>query len=319
MNPLRPPHPATVKNPPRIALAALCFLFATRAAPMPCSAQETATPAPVLAASPPVTPTAPPASTAAPSPAATPDPWVGGRLLRFTFDGQPCFLVQPLVPAPGNPWIWRPEFFGVYAQADQALVKKGYHVAYIHGENSFGAPAALDRMDRFYDYLRATYQLAPKVVLEGLSRGGLYAFNWAARHPDRVASLYVDAPVCDFKSWPAPYGHGRGSPADWERCKSVYGFATDAEALAYPLNPVDNLRPLAAAHLPIIAVGGDSDRTVPMEENILIVEARYRALGGVIKVIVKPGGDHHPHSLVDPTPIVDFILAHAASPPVAPR
>ncbi len=274
---------------PRPALAALCLLLLGPGLTARCPAQEqNVSPAPSPAGS--ALPTAAGPSAPVPSPTATPDPWVGGRLLKFEIDGHACSLVQPLQPSPGNPWIWRPEFFGVYAQADQALVKKGYHVAYIHGDNSFGAPAALDRMDKFYDYLMTTYHLAPRAVLEGLSRGGLYAFNWAARHPDRVAALYVDAPVCDFKSWPAPFGHGEHSPADWERCKSVYGFATDAEALAYPLNPVDNLRPLAAAHLPIIAVAGDSDRTVPMEENILIVEARYRALGGVIKVIVKPGG-----------------------------
>ena len=297
-------------NTLRRAAASLCILLLAPGSSIPGLAQETAAPTP--------SPTAAPSATASPSPAPTPDVWAGGRLLDFKIEGHRCFLVQPLEPAPGNPWIWRTEFFGVYPQVDQALVKKGYHVAYIHGENSFGAPVALDRMDKFYDYLLATYHLAPKVVLEGLSRGGLYAFNWAARHPDRVASLYVDAPVCDFKSWPAPFGHGERAPADWERCKSVYGFASDAEALAYPSNPVDNLRPLAAAHLPIIAVAGDSDRTVPMEENILIVEARYRELGGVIKIIVKPGGGHHPHSLTDPTPIVDFILAHAVPPPGSP-
>ena len=27
-----------------------------------------------------------------------------------------------------------------------------------------------------------------------------------------------------------------------------------------------------------------------------------------VEVIIKPGNDHHPHSLPDPKPIVDFIL-----------
>jgi len=40
-----------------------------------------------------------------------------------------------------------------------------------------------------------------------------------------------------------------------------------------------------------------------MDENILIVEKRYRELGGdEIKLIVKPGMKHHPHSLVDRLP-----------------
>ena len=34
-------------------------------------------------------------------------------------------------------------------------------------------------------------------------------------------------------------------------------------------------------------------------------------MGGKIEVIVKPGVDHHPHSLKDPKPIVDFLMNNA--------
>jgi hypothetical protein len=43
-------------------------------------------------------------------------------------------------------------------------------------------------------------------------------------------------------------------------------------------------------------------------ENTAIAEKRYLELGGTIKVIHKPGVGHHPHSLKDPTPLVDFVL-----------
>ncbi|HEY9248697.1 MAG TPA: alpha/beta hydrolase, partial [Rariglobus sp.] len=78
-------------------------------------------------------------------------------------------------------------------------------------------------------------------------------------------------------------------------------------------NPVDNLAPLAAAKIPIVAVAGDADKTVPFAENIGLVETRYRDLGGEIQVVVKPGGGHHPHSLADPTPVVNFLLKHRAA------
>jgi hypothetical protein len=51
---------------------------------------------------------------------------------------------------------------------------------------------------------------------------------------------------------------------------------------------------------------------VPFEENTRVLEARYKALAGEIMVIVKPGVDHHPHSLRDPAPIVQFLLKHRA-------
>ena len=136
-------------------------------------------------------------------------------------------------------------------------------------------------MDAFYAVLTRDHGLSSKTVLEGVSRGGLFAFNWAARHPDQVASIYADAPVLDFKSWPAGKGKGQGSPDDWQQLLKVYGF-TEEQALAYPLNPVDNLAPLATAKIPILSVCGGADQTVPYEENTKIAEERYRKLGGEI-------------------------------------
>ncbi|MEI8037152.1 MAG: GDSL-type esterase/lipase family protein [Verrucomicrobiota bacterium] len=244
-----------------------------------------------------------------PVPAMVRSQWQGYQRLDFLVADRPCLLVIPKTPAPGNPWIWRTEFFGAFPAADEALLGKGYHVAYMNVENMYGAPVAMALMNQYYAHLTTTCQLSRKVVVEGFSRGGLFAFNWAALNPAKVACLYVDAPVCDFKSWPGGKGKGKGSPANWEGCLKVYGL-TEEQALAYQLNPVDNLKPLAAAKIPVIAVCGDADDVVPIAENIQVVEKRYRELGGEIKVIVKPGVGHHPHSLADPQPIVDFILAH---------
>jgi len=238
--------------------------------------------------------------------------WSGYARLDFIVDSRACILVSPPNPAAGKPWIWRTEFFGAWPQADIALLAKGYHVAYMDVQNMYGAPVGLDHMDQFYRFILEKYQLSSKVVLEGFSRGGLFAFNWAARHPDRVACLYVDAPVCDFKSWPAGKGHGTGSPGDWAACMRVYGL-TEEQAMSYPLNPIDHLKPLAEAKISIFGVCGDADPVVPMDENLAIVEKRYRDLGGDIQVIVKPGVGHHPHSLSDPRPIVDFVVSHCGT------
>ena len=239
--------------------------------------------------------------------------WFGYERLDFTVNGRAGLVVRPKAPAPGSPWIWRTEFFGHEPQADIALLGRGFHVAYVDVQNLYGAPIALQHMDRFYAQVTRLYRLSPKPLLEGFSRGGLFAFNWAALHPDRVAGLYVDAPVCDFKSWPGGKGIGPGSPSDWQALLKVYGF-TEQQALAYDKTPVDNLAPLAKAKIPILAVIGDADETVPVSENINLVEKRYQALGGDIRIIHKPGGKHHPHSLTNPAPIVDFaILSTAAS------
>jgi pimeloyl-ACP methyl ester carboxylesterase len=232
--------------------------------------------------------------------------WYRYNRIDFRIDGKDCLVVFPKERTKGNPWIWRMRFFGNQPQADIAMLEKGYCIAFMDLKDMYGSPLALDYMDKFYSYLSKKYKLNTRMVLEGFSRGGLFAFNWAARHPDSVACMYVDAPVCDFKSWPAGLGKSKGSANDWEKLKKVYGL-TEKEALQYKFNPVDNLAPLVKADIPIISVYGDSDKIVPVNENIGIVETRYKKLGGRIEVIIKHNAGHHPHSLKDPSPIVNFI------------
>lgn len=58
-------------------------------------------------------------------------------------------------------------------------------------------------------------------------------------------------------------------------------------------------------------VSGDADEAVDVQKNLGLLEQRYRAAGGLIEVVIKPGGKRRPHSLEDPAPIVNFILQHA--------
>lgn len=238
---------------------------------------------------------------------ATESQWNGIKKLDFRVADRSCLLIVPDTPLPGNPWIWRTEFFGAFPAADIALAKRGVHVGYIDMQDMYGAPPSMKLMDAYYNYVKRQYKLSPKPVLEGFSRGGLFAFNWAAKNPQKVSALYVDAPVCDFRSWPGGKGKGVGSPADWERLCKVYKM-TPEQAMKSKLAPIDNLAPIAKAKIPILAVVGDADNVVPVEENTAIVEERYTKLGGVMKVIHKPGVNHHPHSLEDVTPIVEFVL-----------
>ncbi len=248
------------------------------------------------------------------APATSPhDTWHGFAKEEWTWNGRACLLVRPKVPAQLRPWVWRTEFFGHEPQADIALLERGFHLAYIDVQNMYGSPLAMRHMTSFYEQLTREYSLSQRVVLEGFSRGGLFALNWAIAHPDKVSCLYLDAPVCDFKSWPAGMGAGAGSPDDWEKCKAVYGL-TEEQTVEYAGGPLDNLQALAQAQIPILCVCGAADTIVPMKENTDVLEERYRALGGPIKVIAKPDCEHHPHSLEDPTPIVEFVMANAANP-----
>jgi pimeloyl-ACP methyl ester carboxylesterase len=238
--------------------------------------------------------------------------WHGFTRYDFQVDGKPVLVVAPRRESPGRPWLWHGEFFGHRPAPDIELLKRGFHVVYMSVPDLLGGPPAVEHWNKFYDELTGKYGFAKKAALVGLSRGGLYCYNWAAANPEKVACIYGDAPVCDFKSWPGGRGKGKGSPRDWQLVLRVYGFADDAAALAYAKNPVDNLAPLAAAKVPLLHVYGDADDVVPWDENTGKLAENYRKLGGEITLIAKPGVGHHPHGLDDSTPIVEFIAKHAA-------
>jgi pimeloyl-ACP methyl ester carboxylesterase len=235
--------------------------------------------------------------------------WHGFNRFDFEMNSHKCIVVTPNNAAADNPWVWRARFFGHEPQADIALLNHGFHVVYCDVANLFGSPTAVARWNAFYEFLTTEHDFSRKVALEGMSRGGLIIYNWAAANPEKVACIYGDAPVCDFKSWPGGKGTGKGSDAAWKQCLAAYGF-TLKQALEFEGNPLDNLQPLAKANIPLLNVVGDADEVVPVSENTAILAKRYRELGGSIQVIGKPGIGHHPHSLNDPTPIVEFIIRY---------
>lgn len=230
----------------------------------------------------------------------------------FSFDGKPAIVVVPKQAAEGKPWIWRARFFGHKPEVDLALLEKGFHLVHLDTANLFGGPEAMTRWSKFYDFLVNEHGLAKKAALEGLSRGGLFVFNWASENPDKVACIYADAPVCDIKSWPFGMGQGSGSPTVEEDCLKAWGI-TREQLAEFKGNPIDRLEPIAKAGIPIFCVCGGADEVVPINENTRILEQRFLALGGRIQVIVKPNCGHHPHGLEDPTPIIDFILKETAA------
>ena len=237
------------------------------------------------------------------------DDWKGYQRINFTAGGRQSFLVRPKEAQPGRPWIWRAEFPGAFDQADMALLEAGWHLAYHCVSDRYGCPSSIDDMKEFFDTVVPAFDLHPKTVLFGFSRGGLYACNYALRHPEDVAALYLDAPVLDIRSWPGGLGCGDGDPDCWAQCKALYGL-TDDSAPGFAQNPLDQAARLAACGIPVVGVAGLADTTVPYSENLQRFTPRFRAAGGKIRVIEKPGCAHHPHSLEDPEPVVSFIEKH---------
>lgn len=234
--------------------------------------------------------------------------WNGFDRYDFSAGGPTISVIVPRDPLPGRLWAWKGEFLDAFPGTEIALLQRGVHIVYLSVPNLLGAPAAVQHWNQCYAQLTTKHGMAQRPALIALSRAGLYCYNWSIANPEKVACLYADAAVCDFKSWPGGKGKGKGSAGDWALVLEKYGFKSEAEALAYTGNPIDNLAPLAQAHVPLFHVYGDADDVVPWDENTGIVAERYKKLGGEITLIGKPGVGHHPHGLKDPTPVVEFIL-----------
>lgn len=231
----------------------------------------------------------------------------GYRGYLFNDNGVEYYIVRPRGVAQGNPWIWRARFWGHEPQVEIELLERGFHLTYCDVSNLYGANEAVKRWDRFYA-LAIQAGLHEKVVLEGMSRGGLIIYNWAAANVEKVACLYADAPVMDFKSWPMGKGTSPRSEIDTEQLLSAYGFRSEEEALKWKGNPIDHAATLAKAGIPMLHVVGEEDEDVPVSENTALFAQRLAAHHYKLNVISKPGVGHHPHSLNDPEPIVRFIL-----------
>jgi lysophospholipase L1-like esterase len=148
----------------------------------------------------------------------------------------------------------------------------------------------------------SAFGLSPKPALEGVSRGGLFVYNWAVRNPEKVSAIYCESPVCDIKSWP------RGkSEKDWSQLLESYGF-TESQALGWKGNPVDYAERL---RIPALHIVNERDRIVPPRENTAIFASRY---GGPITVHHNASGPEtlsgHHFPLDDVSMPVNFLLKH---------
>jgi sialidase-1 len=240
--------------------------------------------------------------------------WKGFDKIEFPFEGTTAWYVKPSKALPGNPWVWRAHFPTWHTEMDSILLSKGFHVAYINTNDLFGHPKAMRLWDQFYDYLTTQKGFAPKVALEGVSRGGLYVYGWAKRNPSKVSCIYAEAPVCDPKSWPGGKGKGAGSPKDWQRWLELYGL-TEESAKEFKDIPLNDLAGMATYKIPILHVISLQDKIVPPTENTFPLIEAYTRLGGPATVYSMSRGEQtlegHHFPIEHPDRWADFIQQHS--------
>ncbi len=231
----------------------------------------------------------------------------GFQMIEFEFDGRNAKVVLP--EKFNGRLVLKTEYFGAFPEVEVQLVKNGFTLAHVKNTNRWGTEDNVDRQAAFIRHLAEEYHLNPKTVLVGMSCGGMEAVYLAAKYPECVSVMYLDAPVINFCSCPGKMGIATDEPL-WEEFYKFRGISK-SELLNFREHPVDKLPLLKEHNIPVVLVYGDSDKVVPYTENGIVLERFYQENNLCLKVIGKAGCGHHPHGLEDPKPIVDFIMEHA--------
>ncbi len=227
----------------------------------------------------------------------------GFKCLDFEFMGRGAKLVCPNGNSNGN-WALKTEYFDAFPDTQLELLSRGWHIAYNENMHRWAEPEDLSRKSAFVEFVSKEFSLSEKCVPIGMSCGGLYAVKLAAIIPEKIAGLYLDAPVINLLSCPCTLGVAKISLYD--EYFELTG-RTISEMLSYRDHPFDKLPTLLKNNIPIVLVAGDSDSVVPYSENGILVEKYYKENGGDIKVFIKPGCEHHPHGLENFEAIADII------------
>ncbi len=238
--------------------------------------------------------------------------WFGYPLERLEFEGHEALIVFPREPI-GRLAV-KTEYWGAFPEAAELpLLEKGFHLCFIQNDNRWGIDPDLDRKARFVRYVAETYGLGEKCVPVGMSCGGLIAIKFAAKYPELISCLYLDAPVVNYMSCPCGFGVGKvlGDGTGIPEILNALNLDSLSQLLGYRDMPLDRIPQLLEAKLPVVMAAGGVDQTVPFCENGQFLLDAYRKAGVEIEFYLKPNCDHHPHGLEDPTPVVEFILRHA--------
>lgn len=237
----------------------------------------------------------------------TDNKWNGFEKKEFEFEGRNAIIVFPHKSNATNKWCFKTEYWDAFPSLEIEMAKHGWHIAYIENQTRWCLDEDLDLKQRFADFIIKEYNLCEKCIPVGMSCGGMFAVKFAAKYPQYVSALYLDAPVINLLSCPADIGISQSGMFDEFTNATRVSLS---QLICYREHPLDKLDILIENKIPTILVYGKEDEIVPYCENGIFVEQKYIGSGVDFTAIGKDNCGHHPHGLVDPSPIVKFLLSH---------
>ncbi len=228
---------------------------------------------------------------------------------NFPFQDRNGIIVYPSCPANGK-LLLKTMYYRAFPYFERAMLQRGYTLCFLSHPTRWAPDSETHVTAEFVRYVAGELGFEPKCIPVGMSCGGLQALRLAELYPELVSVMFLDAPVTNLLSLA---GLGKVHPSEaaifWPEIEKTYGL-DKSSLLCFRKSPIDNMQPLIENNIPIMLIYGDKDIEVPYEENGQVLEDYYRENGGDICVMKIPGRGHHPHSLEDPTPIIELVEAH---------
>ena len=233
----------------------------------------------------------------------------------FLVDGHTAFLIpaKQVVPKQRTPWVWyAPTLPNLPGKAEAWMFERftdaGIAIAGIDVGESYGSPAGRALYTRLYEEMTHRRGYSTKPVMLGRSRGGLMTLAWAVENSDKVGGFAGIYPVCNLVSYPGV-------------AKAAAAYELTADELQTQLadhNPVDRVKSLARAGVPLFAIHGDVDTVVPLEANSGLLKERYAVGGGTMQLVIPTGQGHNMwEGFFECEELVAFVKAHAFDPEIA--
>lgn len=229
--------------------------------------------------------------------------WNGNKSECFVFDGKKATVIFPKNPTKESKWLYKTEYLDAFPSFEIEMLSRGYYVANIENETRWCLESDTNRQIEFAKFLQKEYGLNKKCLPVGMSCGGMQAVYLAAKCPELVAALYLDAPVLNLLSCPCGIG---GAVSDmYEEFKAATGKDI-IELINFRNHPIDMVDKIIEHRIPTFLVCGDSDTVVPYAENGYYLAEKYEKTDIPFKKIIKPGCNHHPHGLDNLTELIMF-------------
>ena len=234
----------------------------------------------------------------------------GYETIKMTFKERNATIVLADKKTRTTKWALKTEYFTAFPGVQNKLLEHGINLVFIENETRWCKDADIEIKGDFVSYLHTEFGFDLRCIIIGMSAGGLIGIKFAAKYPECVSVLYLDAPVLNLLSCPLSLGCAqKNDDMIAEFCSAMNTNAS--KLLCYRGQPIDVMHKLLENKLPIILVCGLADTVVPYCENGKLLYDYYKANSGEIKQILKDNCGHHPHGLDDPSEIVDFILKYA--------